>query len=425
MPVLSLDNGIIKQNNGVFLEGYSNQVRDGQYRLKTSQFRNIADLRFTSPAKELVWKEELVGSGSSTDLGQVAARQLQVSGGGTSRVTLQSRARYHCVPPYTQLVWFSVTIGNPSIGQNVQKRIGIFDDTDGIILELSGLAQPKFIIKSDTNSQLVEIERPNWDDPLDGTGESGITLNADFLNLYFLEYSWGGGYARFGVMVNGIPYIAHTEYFGNAGNTTPMFAQPNLPVRFEIDAPAGGVISDMIVYGATVQADAAQRSKGLLRSVDRGAGSNAALFCENTALNTPIYHCVAALRLKNTLYSGVIRLIRTFLQPSTSTIYHYALVYNATQTEGDPQVWTSLANSSLEYFLGNHDQHFTFDQGDVLMSGYDSAATDHDIQEVDDSLILLGNDQVGTRDEIYLLVAHTSGLGGMYLYGGFQFREFL
>ncbi len=425
MPVLTLDDGIIKQVNGIFLEGYSQQVRDGQYRLRTSQFRNIADLRFTSPLQNLVWNEEFEGNGSTSDLVNLAGKRLEIAaGGGPNKALIESRGRFHAVPPYSQLVWFAVTIGNPNPLDDIQKRIGLYDDADGIYLQLSGTSLPSFHIINLDIAQDITITRDNWDDPLDGTGESGITIDADLLQLFFLEYSWGGGYARFGVLVNGIPYIAHTEYFGNRpGNSTPMFKQPNLPVRFEVFS-ATGVAGSMDVFSATVQADAAQKSKGVLRSIDRGAGTNSSVGVRNDVPNVPTYHCVSAIRLKTGIVSGVIRLVRIFLIPINSTILHYTLVFNPTQTLGTT-TWVGLNDSSLEYASPGDDDHYTFTQDQVFMSGYAADNIDASIQEIDDNLIMLGQDQVGAQDELYLLVAYTVGRGRVDVFGGMQFREFL
>ena len=91
----------------------------------------------------------------------------------------------------------------------------------------------------------------NWDDPLDGTGASGITIDQTKLNVFFIVYQFLGAGAQFIYMEKnetGAMHLVHTCPYAGA-NTTPSTFNPNY--RFTIWADNLGTTDSLIVKSAS------------------------------------------------------------------------------------------------------------------------------------------------------------------------------
>jgi hypothetical protein len=101
------------------------------------------------------------------------------------------------------------------------------------------------------NDVLFEVTQANWDDPLDGTGESGITMDFTKLNVFYIQFQYlGAGPIYFWTEDpdTGVPFRFHTIKYGNT-NTTPSTYNPNYHMTFYADN--GATTSDMIVSTAS------------------------------------------------------------------------------------------------------------------------------------------------------------------------------
>lgn len=86
----------------------------------------------------------------------------------------------------------------------------------------------------------VRVPRTQWDDPLDGTGVSGYTLDLTRMQMLYIEYSWyGAGYARFGMRTtNG--NIAYVYQFTNNNIQYEAYMRSgNLPAHYESNGISG------------------------------------------------------------------------------------------------------------------------------------------------------------------------------------------
>jgi len=93
----------------------------------------------------------------------------------------------------------------------------------------------------------------SFDDPLDGTGPSGITLDVTKLNIYEFRYGWLGSLSPelyvFGS--DGKPYLVHRVPW-NGANTIPWCADPRFPVTYS--AASLGSTTNVTASGASVTA---------------------------------------------------------------------------------------------------------------------------------------------------------------------------
>ena len=79
------------------------------------------------------------------------------------------------------------------------------------------------------NNSLVQVAQSAWDDPLDGTGASGMTLDQTKLGVFYIGFQYLGGgpiwiYAE--NEATGLPFLVHTDLYTNK-NTEPSVHMPH------------------------------------------------------------------------------------------------------------------------------------------------------------------------------------------------------
>lgn len=129
--------------------------------------------------------------------------------------------------------------------------IGIADETgsstafeNGYMLGYIGTV---FGLHRFQNDVLTTIAIADWDDPLDGSGASNMTIAQTNLGVFYIEYEYLGG-GSFSVLaesdVTGEAFIVHTEPYSNLF-TSPSVHNPNF--FFTIFVDNGATTSDMVV----------------------------------------------------------------------------------------------------------------------------------------------------------------------------------
>lgn len=143
----------------------------------------------------------------------------------------RERARYTAGSDFYAILSF--VFGNSEA--NLAQRVGLFDSLDGLFLEMSGADDDlSFVMRS--NGVDVTYARTSWDDPMDGTGPSGVTLDFTTQQVLAIEFGWlHGGRTRCGFRVQGATIWAKEFVFTNT--SSPVYpANPNLPLRWEISS---------------------------------------------------------------------------------------------------------------------------------------------------------------------------------------------
>lgn len=105
-----------------------------------------------------------------------------------------------------------------------------------------------------TNDLKIRQDQFNID-PIDGTGPSGYNLNANKMQMVFIDYSWyGAGKIRWGIRTSDgyINYI-HEEKQNNV-NTEAYMRTGNIPGRFEIQSKSknGKLLSSLSTSGTSI-----------------------------------------------------------------------------------------------------------------------------------------------------------------------------
>jgi len=87
-----------------------------------------------------------------------------------------------------------------------------------------------------SNDVLTTIAQSAWDDPLDGTGASGMTLDPTKLNVYYIQFQYlGAGAIKLWVEndSNGDMFLAHTINYTNQ-NSVPSVRNPNFHMMVHV-----------------------------------------------------------------------------------------------------------------------------------------------------------------------------------------------
>jgi len=122
---------------------------------------------------------------------------------------------------------------------NLRQRVGYFNTENGVFLQQSG-STISFVLRTNTSgtpSDARTVNQADWNgDKLDGTGDSGYTLDLTKSQILFMDFEWlGVGSVRCGFIIDGQYIICHT--FNNANDLNKVYMTTAiLPVRYEIKA---------------------------------------------------------------------------------------------------------------------------------------------------------------------------------------------
>lgn len=279
----------------------------------------------TSPFK---WDTSLAGTGALTENGlggTVLSTGGTASGAGAIRA---SREYIHYQVGKSYYLGQSFNFGGGVA--NVSKRVGFYDQNNGVYLELLGTVLNLNVITNSTGSPVTTaIPQANWNvDRLDGTGPSGMTFVAAAANDFRIDF-FGGFGIRFYVYHAGEFWIFHT--IDNSSVTSPAVPGPattNLPIRQEIvNLGVAATTATMTIYNANVMSEGATEQ---VPQYSFAAGSGIAT--RSITTRTPVFSIQAST-------TGPGRAIRNYGQmvPYTVDVYgdspaYWELVANATLT---------------------------------------------------------------------------------------------
>ena len=297
---------------------------------------------------------KVIGTGSTVEvLTNKAAISLAVGVGSTSRVVHQSRMYHHYMPGKSQFALMSFNFQNSR--SNTKKRVGYFDDRNGVFLQQAGDGTVSIVKRSYVTGVASDtvVNQSDWNlDKLDGTTLSGIGLSFTKTQLFATDFQWlGVGRVRCGFVVGGSLIYCHEFNHSNIEENV-YWSFPSLPIRCEMlntDTAVG--IASMQQICATVMSEGGYVESGFEYSY--GDGSVTVRGSNNAPDNKK---CVIALRCANSLNGYPNRTVvrNTDLQilsdsaPCKWTLYR--LPSNSNVSGG---TWSSLGSeSAVEYNTG-------------------------------------------------------------------------
>lgn len=184
----------------------------------------------------LIWSTTLGGTGAITHNPNTSTVTLSTGGTASGAKVYRQLRQYQRYAPGKSLeAIMTFTFGTGAT--NCRKRVGYFDNLNGIFLQQSGTALSVVLRSSGTGSVVdTVVNQANWsDDRLDGTGPSGVTLDVTKAQILMIDVQWlGVGTVRCNVEYNGQVINFHNFHNANLVASTYM-TTANLPIRYEIE----------------------------------------------------------------------------------------------------------------------------------------------------------------------------------------------
>ena len=303
------------------------------YTLFDSQNRYASDNQFNIVT---------TGTGTTTYLPNEAAVKMEVTSGGVGSVIRQSYRSFPYQPGKGLLV-LATFVMDGSANTNLTQRVGYFNDQNGVFFQrVDGTYS--FVLRSyitGSASDARTVTQANWNgDKLDGTGASGLTLDASKAQILWMDFEWlGVGSVRCGFVINGEYIVCHT--FQNANEITSVYMTTAiLPMRYEITSTVA-VAAYMKAICCSVVSEGGYQAD----SIDHVARRTTSFTNIDTAAT---FYPIVSIRLASGRLGSVVLPSRVQFLPLTSQNYEVALLKNPTLT-GATWAATVPTDSNVEY----------------------------------------------------------------------------
>lgn len=302
---------------GTNLDAFGRLRVSQPYTLFDSQNRYAADPQFdTSTAT----------GGAANYLSNEASVSLAVTTTSGSEVVRQTYRVFPYQPGKSLLLL--ATFKMDTAKANLRQRVGYFNTSNGVFLEKNGTGVPRFVVRTSTSGSSSDaryVDQTSWNgDKLDGTGNSGITLDLTTTHILFLDFEWlGVGSVRCGFILNGQFVVCHTFHNSNI-QTAVYMATAILPIRYEITNT-----------GTTASSSAMKQICSSIMS----EGGYDSVSVDNVVRRTSILSTISttflpllSIRLNASRLGAVVLPNRVAALPTTNQNYEVVLVKNATLT---------------------------------------------------------------------------------------------
>jgi len=361
--------------------------------------------------QSLFWSEKIngVGASSTFDLNK-SQSVLQVGTVSGEYVIRQTKQYTSYQPGRSHLIFITGNFNGSKT--NVTKRIGYFDDNNGIFFELAG-STLSVVIRSSTSGSPVDtsVAQSSWNmDMLQGAGPSGITLDITKAQIFTIDFEWlGVGRVRIGFVIDGIIIYCHQFLHSNVASEVFM-TTPTLPLRYEIrNTGVAATATTMSEICGTVLSEGGYDPKGLVRSADLGISDKAM-----SGTLRPLIQ----LRLNSSFIRGSIQPLSCSFFSSSNDSWHWALILNPTITGGTAASWSSVSDSIAQYDVAATG---TVSGGTQIDSGYIPAQT-RGLYSLFKSDLGVNADIDGVSDVLVLAAQTTDGTSGNLL-GSITWKE--
>jgi hypothetical protein len=248
---------------GTIQSGSFNMANDAFGRGRVSIPFTLGDYKHVYGAAQVFTFTTGSGGNITEDIDR-ASVDLSVSGSG-SFVIYQSRMYHNYMPGKSQYILASFVMGESEEG--VIKRIGYFDEYNGIYLEQNESGSLSWNIRSSTSGTgsiiINSVPQEEWN--VNTLDNSVITLDLTKTQLIFIDFQWlAVGRVRCGFVIKGIPVVTHVFDHSNITDVAYM-SNPNLPLRCEIRAVTNATGSIEAICGS-VQSEGGYDEAGFVFS---------------------------------------------------------------------------------------------------------------------------------------------------------------
>jgi hypothetical protein len=395
-------------------------VSDSFLRLRASNQNTIFSSSTLYDRDSMRWNE-LTSGGSIT--GPVnGASTLSVNAGATNKAIRQTKFYIPAIPGKTQV--FKMT-GAIAIGManGATARIGSYDSivekaaannpdtSEGSghffqAAQVSGTVTISVVQRTTVSGSQVDtiINQASWNlDKLDGTGNSGVTINFTKSNIFVIERSMLGS-VKMGVCYKADTTWCH-EFINESKVATPVMPRITLPIRYELTTTSAAASMTQICSDAYLEGDL-DCLVGTPFSISNGTTLGGA------AITIPNSNgiCCLALRLNPTRPRAYIRLKSIYLVTTVTTNLAYVNIVQNPTISGP--TWTSVATNSAMQF--DYSAPTTNSTGTIIknMTIFQTADTTAVMDEKSLSSVRFNNSIDGATPEILAINVFRVGGAG-------------
>lgn len=305
------------------------------------------------------WATQTTTGGSTLYNVYQSTTSLEVDNTSGARVTRETKRVFAYQPGKSLQIMATFAFDEGQTG--LAQRVGYFNNQNGIFF--TNKNGTNYMVKRtyiDGSAQDIEIAQSDWNvDKLDGTTPTGIDIDVNKTQIFFMDIEWlGVGQVRTGFVINGNFYLAHVFQHANILDTVYM-TTATLPVRYEIENIAGTVAgSSMKQICSTVISEGGFEIRGRPYSIGRPVTAPMNLATAGT------FYPLVSVRL-NSSYLDAVAVLKniSMLGIANNGKMQYKLVADATITGGS---WTNVSGSLVEYNITAN----TMSGGETLTSGY-------------------------------------------------------
>lgn len=337
------------------------------------------------------------GTGSTSHNANTSTVSLTVGTASGDQVIRESK-RVFVYQPGKSLLILNTFVMNPA-KTGLRQRVGFFGANNGIFIELDGTTV-NLVERSYTTGSIVEtkVAQANWNgDKLNGTGESGITLDLTKAQIFWIDIEWlGAGSSRCGFIINGKYYLAHTFHHANIIGSV-YLSTATLPIRYEITNTATTASSSTLN-----QICSTVLSEG---GFERKVAPQVIRMTAVTSVGTS-FEPLITMRLASDRLDAAVLLNRYSVTTINNALYEIALIKNTTLTGAS---YNTSDFSNIDYDI----TATALSGGTVLRSEYvnntNQASSQLDVNGSYNFGLQLGRTIAGVSDTLTVAARVTSG----------------
>jgi hypothetical protein len=309
-----------------------------------------------------LWVDAITGTAAATFSANEGLINLTVGSASGDEIVRETIKVFAYQPGKSLLVMSTFVLGTANA--NLRQRVGYFGAANGIYFERDGTSL-YMVERSSVSGSVVNtrVAQANWNqDKLDGTGRSGLILDATKAQILYMDIEWLGlGTVRTGFVIDGVFVPVHNFNHANLITTT-YITTASLPLRYEMrNNAATGASSTLKQVCSTVISEGGYELRGSQLTI------GTAITAPHTLTTSGTEYPIVSIRLKSARLDGIVIMTALSLLGITNNAnYKWKIVAQGSTTGG---TWVSAGtNSSVEYNLTG--TSFTTGTGRVLASGY-------------------------------------------------------
>ncbi len=345
--------------------------------------------------------QKTAGAGTYTYDANSSSFTMTVGTASGDSVISQCRTVQVYQPGKSLLIMNTFAMG--TLQTNLRQRVGYFTSGDGVYFEADG-EDLYMVIRSSTTGSVTEnrIAQSNWNqDPMDGTGPSGITLDPTKTQIWWTDIEWlGVGSVRVGFVINGVFYICHVFNHANTESNVYM-ATATLNCRYEITntgTTAGAIMRQIC---STVVSEGGYNPITTVQYVSNGTNTYRVAVA-NTKIN------LASIRLGNAYPDAAVVASQIDLLLIDVRYGQFQLVLNASNAVANTS-WANVSGSVVQ----TNEARFQVGDGTVVYAGLSSSRDEVEISEDIRRRLQLGRDVDGVSDTLTLCASYTQNNGDL------------